>query len=276
MVTEQQYQRLMKEYVKSGVLGTAAMKAGMHRETAAKYVAAGQGPQPEKRRGRRRPDPLTTIWASAERLLNDAPELEAKALFEHLLAGGAAPEAQNALLKTLEEPPPRTYLLLLTTRLDRLLPTIRSRCQQVSLGPLDAPSMQAWLHGTPLRATGPELEWLLRFAEGSPGAAVMAERERLFEWWSDFQQGFADLDAGRLPEGLSERMHDRAAELAEGVVKQNEHASKEAANRLASEALSVLLLITGLLSALAIFFMSGINRALFAGYIDDPRTFQLC
>ena len=97
MITEQQYQRLMKEYVKSGVLGTAAMKAGMHRETAAKYVAAGQGPQPEKRRGRRRPDPLTTIWASAERLLNDAPELEAKALFEHLLAGGAAPAAQNAL-----------------------------------------------------------------------------------------------------------------------------------------------------------------------------------
>jgi hypothetical protein len=29
-------------------------------------------------------------------LLNDVPELEAKALFEHLLAGGAAPEAQNA------------------------------------------------------------------------------------------------------------------------------------------------------------------------------------
>ena len=97
MITEQQYQRLMKEHAKSGVLGTAAMKAGMHRETAAKYLAAGQGPQPEKRRGRRRPDPLTTIWADAERLLNDAPELEAKALFEHLLAGGAAPEAQNVL-----------------------------------------------------------------------------------------------------------------------------------------------------------------------------------
>lgn len=43
-------------------------------------------------------------------------------------------EAQNALLKTLEEPPPRTYVLLLTTRLDRLLPTIRSRCQQVQIG----------------------------------------------------------------------------------------------------------------------------------------------
>ncbi|MGQ0531829.1 MAG: murein biosynthesis integral membrane protein MurJ [Caulobacteraceae bacterium] len=50
---------------------------------------------------------------------------------------------------------------------------------------------------------------------------------------------------------------------------------EEAANRLASEALSVLLLMTGLLSAVAIAGMTWINRVLFAGYIDDPRTFQL-
>jgi hypothetical protein len=97
MITEQQYQRLMNEYAKSGVLDTAAMKAGMHRETAAKYLLAGHGPQPEKKRGRRRPDPLTTIWPAAERLLVDAPELEAKALFEHLLAKSEAPQAQRAL-----------------------------------------------------------------------------------------------------------------------------------------------------------------------------------
>lgn len=48
-----------------------------------------------------------------------------------------------------------------------------------------------------------------------------------------------------------------------------------AANRLASEALSVLLLMVGLLSAVAIVFMDWINRVLFAGYIDDPQTFQL-
>jgi len=97
MITEQQYQRLMNEYAKSGVLDTAAMKAGMHRETGSKYLQAGQGPQPEKRRGRRRPDPLTTIWPEAERLLGDAPELEAKALFEHVLARTNAPQAQQAL-----------------------------------------------------------------------------------------------------------------------------------------------------------------------------------
>lgn len=87
----------MNQYAKSGVRSTAAMKAGMHRETATKYLEAGEGPQPEKPRGRRRPDPLTTIWPGAERLLLDAPEVEAKALFEHLLAGGAAPQAQKAL-----------------------------------------------------------------------------------------------------------------------------------------------------------------------------------
>ena len=97
MITEQQYQRLMNEHAKSGVLGTAAMKAGMHRETATKYLAAGQGPQPEKRRGRRRPDPLTTIWPQAERVLLEAPEVEAKALFEHLLARTETPQAQKAL-----------------------------------------------------------------------------------------------------------------------------------------------------------------------------------
>lgn len=42
-------------------------------------------------------------------------------------------QAQNAFLKTLEEPPPDTFLILLTTRLDGLLNTIRSRCRMVSL-----------------------------------------------------------------------------------------------------------------------------------------------
>ena len=41
-------------------------------------------------------------------------------------------EAANALLKTLEEPPPATHLFLATAYLDELLPTIRSRCQLIS------------------------------------------------------------------------------------------------------------------------------------------------
>ena len=46
------------------------------------------------------------------------------------------PEAANALLKTLEEPRPRVHFVLLAERPDRLLATIRSRCQRVRFGRL--------------------------------------------------------------------------------------------------------------------------------------------
>ena len=49
-------------------------------------------------------------------------------------------EAANALLKTLEEPPDGTYLILATPQIDDLLPTIRSRCQVVSLASTDTSS----------------------------------------------------------------------------------------------------------------------------------------
>ncbi|MFO8056452.1 MAG: DNA polymerase III subunit delta' [bacterium] len=45
-------------------------------------------------------------------------------------------KAQNAFLKTLEEPPADTVLILTTTNLSKVVPTIQSRCQIVRLGPL--------------------------------------------------------------------------------------------------------------------------------------------
>src|SRR5215204_2283350 len=44
------------------------------------------------------------------------------------------PDAQEALLKTIEEPPPFMVLLLLASDLDSILPTIRSRCELLELG----------------------------------------------------------------------------------------------------------------------------------------------
>ncbi len=46
------------------------------------------------------------------------------------------PAAGNALLKTLEEPPGNALMILLTTNLDGVLPTVRSRCQLLRLAPL--------------------------------------------------------------------------------------------------------------------------------------------
>ena len=48
------------------------------------------------------------------------------------------PQAQNALLKTLEEPPPRSQFVLVTGRPDMLLETVRSRCPRLRLGQLGA------------------------------------------------------------------------------------------------------------------------------------------
>ncbi len=53
--------------------------------------------------------------------------------------------AANALLKNLEEPPPRTHFLLVTHRWHQLLPTIKSRCQQIALPPPAAEAARDWL-----------------------------------------------------------------------------------------------------------------------------------
>ena len=88
MITEHQYRRLMNEFQKCGVVDHAAMKAGMHRETATRYLAAHAGPQALKKPHpwRTRSDPLAGIWPETERWLEESPAVEAKALFEHLLA----------------------------------------------------------------------------------------------------------------------------------------------------------------------------------------------
>ena len=55
------------------------------------------------------------------------------------------PNAANALLKSLEEPPPRTVFLLVTHRPHRVLPTIRSRCRILPMSVPSATEGLAWL-----------------------------------------------------------------------------------------------------------------------------------
>ncbi len=96
--------------------------------------------------------------------------------------------AANALLKMLEEPPARTTLLLISHRPSRLLPTIRSRCRTLRLGPLDSADMQAALVQTGIALPdGPDQgAHLAALAGGSVGAAL-----RLIE--QDGLQSYAAL-----------------------------------------------------------------------------------
>jgi DNA polymerase-3 subunit delta' len=171
---------------------------------------------------------------------------------------------QNALLKTLEEPPPGTTIILVTTREDRLLPTIRSRCQRVQFGLLDPNAMGLWLANAKTTA-GLELDsaamaWIARFAEGSPGMAVLAAKHGVHEWAREFAGPLGELSRGRFVGGLSERMAEVINECAEAVVKENDRASKEAANRLGSR------LLFGVLGQVV---RDGIDMAVRQGRADE-------
>jgi DNA polymerase-3 subunit delta' len=86
----------------------------------------------------------------------------------------------NILLKTLEEPPPRTVLLVASAQPDRLLPTIRSRCRRLDLFPLPAPSMERLLAGWLPGMDATDRAALARIADGCPGRALaLAEGEGL-------------------------------------------------------------------------------------------------
>jgi DNA polymerase-3 subunit delta' len=76
------------------------------------------------------------------------------------------PEAANKLLKSIEEPPAHVHFLLVTDRLERVLPTIVSRCQVVEFRPLSDAEVEAYLrdvHGL----EGEEGRALARLARGS-------------------------------------------------------------------------------------------------------------
>lgn len=79
--------------------------------------------------------------------------------------------AANALLKSLEEPPPATHFLLVTHRPQQLLPTITSRCQRIGLRVPNAATAGAWLAGEGVRQT----ELALAHTGQAPLAALELE-----------------------------------------------------------------------------------------------------
>jgi DNA polymerase-3 subunit delta' len=86
----------------------------------------------------------------------------------------------NALLKILDEPPPRAILLLVCSAPGRLLPTIRSRCRRLRLAPLADADMHQLLARYLPQLDADERGRLITLAEGSPGRAIMlAEDEGL-------------------------------------------------------------------------------------------------
>ena len=86
-------------------------------------------------------------------------------------------QAQNALLKTIEEPPSYAVILLLTTNPDAFLPTILSRCVQLKLKPLKDVVVKEYLIQS-LGVEESQAEIYAAFARGNLGKAIhLAESE---------------------------------------------------------------------------------------------------
>ncbi|MCC6581327.1 MAG: hypothetical protein IT440_12900, partial [Phycisphaeraceae bacterium] len=139
---------------------------------------------------------------------------------------------QNALLKTLEEPPAATYLILVTSHEDRLLPTIRSRCQRVSFVPLTDEVVSVWLaeHADGLDES--QRKWLVEFAGGSLGRAALAVQYNLQQWSAHVVDAVGQMLKGQYPTELGEQMAAGIDQFAQQWVKDHDNASKEAANKL--------------------------------------------
>jgi len=120
----------------------------------------------------------------ATRLLSFRPSEGRNKVFIIDPANLLNPSSSNALLKGLEEPPENSYIILITNRLQALLPTIRSRCQSYIFTPLKLEDLRQWGN-----AQGEVDELTLRWSRGSIGTlrsldatALKGQREAILEF----------------------------------------------------------------------------------------------
>lgn len=93
--------------------------------------------------------------------------------------------AQNAILKILEEPPANTLLILVCHRIWAMIPTIRSRCRTLTMGRLAEGDMEALLQKAAPSLLDKERAVLISMAEGSIGRAIQLVEEGGLETLDD-------------------------------------------------------------------------------------------
>ncbi len=193
----------------------------------------------------------------------------------HLLT----PQAQNKLLKTLEEPPAGVTLMLLADQTAPLLPTVISRCQQIRMQRVSAAQIEAALRqkwhvpedrarhaaqacggwvGAALELAQDEEYWTLRQAAldmleqlGKPGGMmrIMALAEpykgqwpRLFTLWQSMLRDAAVSGAGGMHPDLADRLKALGARLSSKKIETMWWSCHQAQQRLAGNANAALVM----------------------------------
>lgn len=118
------------------------------------------------------------------------------------------PEAANAFLKTLEEPPQGTYFFLTTTKVQSILPTILSRCQHLAFRPLSEEQVCAWLaQKTGRTPDDDQVRTVAKLSQGSLGRAWAYWEGALLEERAEVIEKLKRIPHASYPEvlGLSQR-----------------------------------------------------------------------
>src|SRR3954452_13308737 len=156
-------------------------------------AAASTDPEDARRRALLDPSPHPDlVWlvpAGAQRMVEEVRERVIRAAAYRPFEGGKRvfvieaaealrDESQNALLKTLEEPPDFVHLVLLSSDPEALLETVASRCQAIEFAPLPAEVLEERLAGERLDASPDEVAAAARLAAGDLERALLLLGER--------------------------------------------------------------------------------------------------
>ena len=179
--------KVSHSYLMSGAVGSG--KKTLANTFAAALLCQGEGQKPcmvcescKRAMGRNHPDILTLVHEKPaiisvdevrEQLVNDVqirPYSGSRKVYIVPDAELMNVQAQNAILKTIEEPPEYAVILLLTTNADSLLPTIRSRCVRLDLKVVGDEQIRNYLMEN-LHVPDYEAEIDVSLAQGSIGRA---------------------------------------------------------------------------------------------------------
>jgi DNA polymerase III subunit delta' len=138
------------------------------------------------------------------------------------------PAAQNALLKTLEEPAGRTLIVLLTMHGNELLPTIRSRCQTFPFAALKTELVARELKRRGIEAA--TAQTAAELADGSLGVALRWVEDDILNSAAIIAESVDSALAGKAND-LGDLLRKRADAYAQKVLARDELASKDSAVR---------------------------------------------
>ena len=115
------------------------------------------------------------------------------------------PSAANAFLKTLEEPPPQSIIILISASPDRLPETIRSRCSRINFSPLAPEQCKEVIRAIDNQDTAItdfQLSTLSRLSMGRPGLAISSDLIEERDWFFNL---FGEMSGGRNKETWADK-----------------------------------------------------------------------